>query len=265
MKNISIFLVTHGSSDRRSWLALQNLLTVARSQDLSNLSNLSIGEISGGCLEGQTLTLAQQLEEFAHQVIASGGTEIAILPLFLLEGVHVSEDIPAEVAIAQSKFANKLLFRTIPHLGTNPRISDVILQQFEKYSDQNLDTDVQEQPSRILVSHGSRRAIANHVIEGLANHSQAIAAYWGVEPKIETQIENLLSQGVNKIYILPYFLTEGAITEAIANKLKPYGDRAQIQLLSVPLSDEEIIKMSLELTLSLKWRFVRLTYRPLGG
>jgi sirohydrochlorin ferrochelatase len=245
MKNISIFFVTHGSSDRRSWLALQNLLTVARSQNLSDLSNLSIGDISGGCLEGQALSLAQQLEKFANQVIASGGTEIAIMPLFLLEGVHVSEDIPAEVAIAQSKFINKLLFRTIAHLGTSPQIPDLIFQQFEKYSDRN--TTVQEQPSRILVSHGSRRAIANHVVEGLAHHSQAITAYWGVEPKIEIQIDDLLSQGINKINVLPYFLTEGGITEAIANKLKPYGDRAQIQLLSVPLSDEQIIQMSLDL------------------
>jgi len=228
-------------------LALQNLLTVARSQNLSDLSNLSIGDISGGCLEGQALSLAQQLEKFAHQAIASGGTEIAIMPLFLLEGVHVSEDIPAEAAIAQSKFIDRLRFRTIAHLGTNSQIPDLILQQFEKYSDLDRDTDAQEQPSRILISHGSRRAIANHVVEDLANHSQAIAAYWGVEPKIKTQIDKLLSQGVSKINLLPYFLTEGGITEAIANKLKPYGDRAQIQLLSVPLSDEQIIRMSLEM------------------
>ena len=248
MNNISIFFVTHGSSDRRSSLALQNLLTIARSQkDEYDEYRNRYHHISGGCLEGQTLTLAQQLEEFANEVIAGGGTEIAILPLFLLEGVHVIEDIPAEVAIAQSKFIDKLLFRTIAHLGTNPQIPDLILQQFERYSNHDMDTDIQEQPSRILISHGSRRANANHVVEDLAQHSQAIAAYWGVEPKIETQIESLLSQGVSKINVLPYFLTEGATTEAIANKLETYRDRAQIQLLSVPLLDEQIVRISLQM------------------
>jgi hypothetical protein len=45
---------------------------------------------------------------------------------------------------------------------------------------------------------------------------------------------------------LPYFLTEGGITEAIARKLDVYRDRAQIQLLPVPLSDQQIIDISLE-------------------
>ena len=93
------------------------------------------------------------------------------------------------------------------------------------------------------MAHGSRREGANQVVENLANHSQAIAAYWGVEPKIETQIEMLLSQGFNTINVLPYFLTEGGLTEAIANKLKVFSDRAKIQQLPVPLSAETIIDL----------------------
>lgn len=248
MNNKAVFLVTHGSRDRRSWLALQNLLAVARSlQD--ECSEYGDRYISGGCLEGLDLSLAQQLSEFADEIIKEGIkegiqeciTEIVILPLFLLEGIHVSEDIPEQVEIAQNKFLGKLHFRTIAHLGTNPQIPDLLLQQFEKYTD----IDNAEKTARILVSHGSRLAIANHVVEELATHSQAIAAYWGVEPKIETQIENLLSQGINKINLLPYFLNEGGITETIANKLKPYSDRATMQMLPVPLSNEQIINLAL--------------------
>lgn len=235
MNATALFFVTHGSSDPRSWLGLQDLVAIARSQ-----SNLYI---SGGCLEGQPLTLAQQLEKFAHEIIAHGISAIAVLPLLLLEGVHVSEDIPAEVAIAQSKFQDRLRFQTIAHLGTHSQIPDLLLQQFEKYTD----APSQERPSRILVSHGSRRAEANHVVENLARSSQAIAAYWGIEPKIETQIEYLLAQNIYKINVLPYFLTEGGITEAIANKLKPYSDRAQIQQLPVPLSNEQLVSLALSM------------------
>ncbi|MFZ4728884.1 MAG: sirohydrochlorin chelatase [Pseudanabaena sp.] len=242
MKAAALFLVTHGSSDRRSWKALQNLVTVARSQ--------SDRYIGGGCLEGQELSLSQQLEQFAIEVIRVGISEIAILPLFLLEGVHVSDDIPEQVAIAQSNLPkmfpellpNKFVFRTMAHLGTAFQIPNILLQHFEKYTEHsNL-----EKQGRILMSHGSRRAEANQVVEDLATHSQAIAAYWGVEPKIETQIEHLISQGINKVTVLPYFLSEGGITEAIANKLKAYSDLIQIQQLPVPLLNEQIVDLALK-------------------
>jgi len=238
MNTTAIFLVTHGSRDPRSWQSLQDIVTTARSRHGQNF------HISGGCLEGQKLSLSQQLEIFASEAIQSEISEIVILPLFLLEGVHVSEDIPAEIAIAKSKsqgkLPEKLKFRVTAHLGTNPQIPSLLSQHFEKH-----ETGVQSS-ARIVMAHGSRRAGANQVIEDLANQSQAIAAYWGVEPKIETQIENLLSQGLNKINVLPYFLNEGGITEAIARKLEPYCDRAQIQQLPVPLSSEQIIDLALK-------------------
>ena len=238
MTAAALFFVTHGSSDRRSWLALQNLVTVARTH--------SDYPISGGCLEGQAQSLAQQLEQFADEVMPLVIKEIVILPLFLLAGVHVSEDIPHEVAIAQdnvqTKAQTKLIFRVTSHLGTNSQIPNLLLQHFQKYKN----TANPEKSGQILVSHGSRLSGANQVVEDLATHCQAIAAYWGVEPKIETQVENLLAAGINQINILPYFLTEGGITEAISKKLNLYGDRAQIQLLPVPLSDQQIIDISLE-------------------
>ena len=236
MNATALFFVTHGSKDPRSWLALQNLIAVARTKDKYNRL------ISGGCLEGQELSLSQQLEQFAIEVIAKGISEIVILPLFLLSGVHVSEDIPEEVAIAQNNLPDKFTLRTTAYLGTNLQIPSLLRQHFEKY----ITPPAAGQPSiegRILMAHGSRREGANQVVENLASHSQAIAAYWGVEPKIETQIELLLSQGVNTINVLPYFLTEGGITEAIANKLKVFSDRAKIQQLPVPLSAETIIDL----------------------
>jgi sirohydrochlorin cobaltochelatase len=242
MTAAALFFVTHGSSDRRSWLSLQNLVSLAQSR-----SDRLIG---GGCLEGQEITLAQQLEQFAIKAIAIGITEIEILPMLLLAGVHVSEDIPNEVAIAQSNLQSKLqedlIFRITPHLGTDSQIPNLLLQHFQKYKNQKYrNTENIEKQGQILVSHGSRRVDANQVVEDLATHCQAIAAYWGVEPKIETQIENLLAQGINQINVLPYFLTEGGITEAIARKLDLYRDRAQIQLLPVPLSDQKIVDIAI--------------------
>jgi len=258
MNATALFLVTHGSSDRRSWLALQNFVAVARSRKNKYGDDYDNRYISGGCLEGQELNLSQQLEQFATEVIPDRVSEIVILPLFLLEGVHVSEDIPEQVAIAESKLTDKLaekftaqfpdrsIFRIMPHVGTDKEIPSLLLQHFEKYSEKSEKSNSEPQ-GRILIAHGSRRLGANQVVEDLAMRSQAIAAYWGVEPKIETQVENLLAQGISKINVLPYFLTEGGITEAIANKLKPYRDHIQIQQLPVPLSNEQIVDLALKL------------------
>lgn len=255
MNATALFLVTHGSSDRRSWLALQNFVTIARSRKNKYGDDYDNRYISGGCLEGQELNLSQQLEQFATEVILDGVSEIVILPLFLLEGVHVSEDIPEQVAIAASKLTKKFpdkfsdrsddrsIFRITAHVGTDNQIPSLLLQHFEKYSDESS----LERQGRILIAHGSRRFGANQVVEDLATQSQAIAAYWGVEPKIETQIENFLAQGIRKINVLPYFLTEGGITEAITNKLKPYRDHIQIQQLPVPLSNEQTVDLALKL------------------
>lgn len=256
MNDAALFFVTHGSSDRRSWLALQHLITVARSQ----ITHLPPHQIGGGCLEGQELSLAQQLIQFGSEVMIGGISEIIILPLFLLEGVHVSEDIPTEIAIAKQelqaqfpKFSQGSILRTVAHLGTNSKIPNLLKQQFAQKFEQYQDCHTaNESPNygRILIAHGSRRAGANQVVENLAAPSQAIVAYWGVEPKIETQIENLIAQGIRHIDVLPYFLTEGGITEAIAKRIQVFSDRAQIQLLPVPLSSQQIIDLSLDLAYS---------------
>ncbi|ELS30402.1 MULTISPECIES: sirohydrochlorin chelatase [Pseudanabaena] len=258
----ALFLITHGSSDRRSWIALQDLIAVAKSR-IEHRDDWQSGDrqiadryISGGCLEGLELTLSQQLEGFATQAIQAGISEVVILPLFLLEGVHVSEDIPAEVAIAQNNLQERFIercsdftFRITPYLGTDPDIPKLISRQFEKYRTEiSHGVPTPAISGRILIAHGSRRAGANQVIEDLAKPSQAIAAYWGVEPKIETQIEKLLLQGIEQIQVLPYFLNEGGITEAISRRLQNYSDRAQIQLLPVPLSKEQIIDLA--------WKFI---------
>lgn len=239
----AVFFVTHGSSDRRSWLNLQNLVAIAQSPEYRT-KYPEIAIIGGGCLEGQAQTLSQQLEAFVQTfdtVTQSPISQLLIMPLFLLSGLHVSEDIPVEVAIADANLQTKLTescpkLAIAPHLGTDPQIPQLIAQRFA-----NVETDA----ARMLIAHGSRRPGANQVIEDLAHHARAIAAYWSVEPKIDVQIEKLIGQGYRKIYALPYFLTEGGITEAIAQKLDSYSDRLQIHQLPVPLSDHEIIDLAL--------------------
>ena len=66
------------------------------------------------------------------------------------------------------------------------------------------------------MSHGSRRTGGNAPVEAIATHLEAVPAYWSVAPDLATQVTHLVEQGCEAIDILPYFLFEGAITDAIA-------------------------------------------------
>jgi sirohydrochlorin cobaltochelatase len=221
------FLVTHGSRDPRSWAVLSELVTIAQHQTPSIL-------ISGGCLEGLPLSLAQQLQKFGQEAQDLGYQQIAIAPLFLIPGVHVTQDIPEQVAIAQQYFS-ALKFQVLPYLGTHPQIPHLIQSQFEQQGDH----------ARILIAHGSRREGANQPIETLAKSTGAIAAYWSVAPSLETQIEACQQKGFEQIAVMPYFLAPGAITEAIAAKILNYRHKIKMTLMSEPLTFEQITSLAI--------------------
>ncbi|MDX2256709.1 MAG: CbiX/SirB N-terminal domain-containing protein [Pseudanabaenaceae cyanobacterium bins.39] len=250
LPNTALFFVTHGSRDRRSWDSLQNILAVARSlHDAGALTELcpNIMAIGGGCLEGQATTLAQQIEQFAIAIKQQFSPalqieNILVIPLFLLAGVHVQEDIPAQITMATAKLAPQgIKLKVQPYLGANPHIPHIIAQKFTQAI-----TPDSPHTARLLVAHGSRHTGGNDTILRIAEQSQAIVAYWGIEPKIDTQITNLISQGYRKICILPYFLTQGGITEAIEQKAAIYQGQISIEHLGVPLSEQTIIKLSLD-------------------
>jgi sirohydrochlorin ferrochelatase len=246
------FLVTHGSKDLHSWLALQESIECANA-----LSDVVVG---GGCLEGQAFTLAQQLQHFCEELCEQSDTDnlnVAIVPLFLLSGVHVMQDIPNEVAIAQQKSIDSIdrqdrsiALKIVPHLGTHPQIPALLqfrleaqveaLKQHPKHPNQN-------NIGFILLSHGSRRLEALQDVEAIAQQLGAVAAYWSVPPDLDTQIEQLIAQGKESIIILPYLLATGGILTAIAQRTSLYADRILIDIAPIPLSAAQIADLAIDL------------------
>jgi len=69
-----------------------------------------------------------RLKEFG--VSALGGYNcFQVVPLFLLLGVHVIEDIPTEVAIAQQALGQEVKIDLRPYLGTHPGLSCLLANQ----------------------------------------------------------------------------------------------------------------------------------------
>ena len=166
------------------------------------------------------LELAQQplhvqISDFARNC-TDGITRIAILPLFLIPGVHVMEDIPAEVEIAAQEIANSVSAQSyqrveltvLPFLGEDPDFANLFAQNRSCLPSQT-----------IILAHGSRRAGGNAIVEHLASSVNLTAAYWSVAPSLTDRVAELVATGATEIGILPYFLFAGGITDAIAQSV----------------------------------------------
>ncbi|WP_206603122.1 sirohydrochlorin chelatase [Leptolyngbya ohadii] len=198
-------LVTHGSRDPRPEIALDHLVKLMSDRS----PNYLIGTAQ---LELAPEPLHQQILRFAQLAIDRGKTRLQILPLFLLAGVHVMEDIPAEVALARSKQLD-LAIEILPHTGQHPDFWKLLINPVDEIG-------TSPHAGKILLAHGSRREGANQPIVQIAAQLRAMPAFWSVEPNLETQATNLIRQGCQEICVLPYFLFEGGITDAIEQQVQ---------------------------------------------
>lgn len=216
-------LVSHGSRDPRPAIAMEQLAELVRKKAQSNLVEgnyqeniVSSGVASPRCetlvgtayLELNPEPLHQQIRKFAAFAIAQGCDRLKILPLFLLPGVHVMEDIPAQLALAQQALGQDIMIDLQPYLGSHAGLGNLLLKQ--------LATTTAE--GKILLAHGSRRPQSPSSVEALAATLGALAAYWAVRPSLESRVQELVNAGYGKIAIVPYFLFAGGITDAIAHR-----------------------------------------------
>lgn len=256
-------LVSHGSRDNRAKLALwqltqlvrwqlktnviltqenyleQQLHNLAREKTVATISQAQWPIVSSACLELTTLALHEQIIQFSREVTRAGCQQIEILPLFLLSGVHVREDIPAEIFKAQQVLGATVNLQLRPYLGSRVGMLELLSQQFAQMPSDG----------RILLVHGSRMPGSNQLTEVLAAQLKAIPAYWSVFPSLAEQVETLLRSGQNKIAILPYFLFSGKITEAIATQVQQLQQTfSKVELiLGQPLGPtKELAKLILE-------------------
>jgi len=235
--NFCYFLVTHGSRNPSAVEFLQNIVNLAQAKSLSL--------VGGGLLEGQELSLSQQLSNFGKIARSHGYSQVLVLPVFLLAGIHVYADIPEQIAIAQTDLSD-LEIKIAPHFGTYPEITPLLKSKF-------LFKSQERSPAKILLAHGSRRLETTHYLENLAQDLKAIPAYWAIAPNLETQIEHLIKLGQTEMTILPYFLATGGIIEAVESKISQYSQYStQINLLELPFTPEAIatlvIKFAREFT-----------------
>ncbi|NET73241.1 MAG: sirohydrochlorin chelatase [Sphaerospermopsis sp. SIO1G2] len=197
-------LVSHGSRDPRPEIAIQQLATLIKQKLPSN--NL----LGTATLELNTQPLHQQIQNFAKTALTSGCKTLKIIPLFLLPGVHVMSDLPAEVKLAQTELHQDIIIELQPYLGSHHNLEKLLTQILIPIHAETI----------IVLAHGSRRPGSAQPVETIAQKLGGVAAYWSVSPSLEQKVQELVNAGYEKIGILPYFLFPGGITDAIANSIE---------------------------------------------
>lgn len=199
--------------------------------------------IGTATLEANDLSLSQQIEAFAEAALPQGIHQIVIVPLFLLAGIHVKEDLPQEIADARAKLPPRMRLVCTPYLGSQGR--------FKRYVTQRLANTEAERC--VLLAHGSRRAAGNRTIRQLGTVLNADVAFWSVSPDLETQVYDMMQRGYQRIAIAPYFLFPGGITDAITRQTEELAERfpkLSLRLLSPVGASADLSEVVAELALS---------------
>ena len=173
---------------------------------MTTVNSAQVPLIEVAALELATLSLSESLIEFAQKAYDRGLKQVKVIPLFLAPGVHVTEDIPAEIASATEQIDNRVKIKLSPYLGKYSEILPLLAHKFDQLSGQG----------RILIAHGSRLPGVADYYHSLKKQLKAEIAYWSTTPSLFEQVEVQIAAGWQKIAILPYFLFPGKITEAIA-------------------------------------------------
>lgn len=206
----------------------KEIRTVTRQQDSENWSGTRLLVrsrlpvqpmepiiVGTAVLELGPLSLSQQIFEFARRVRATGINQVVLVPLFLMKGRHVMEDIPQEVAEARQLLGSSMQLRLCPAVGSHKTMPTLLADKLSTMPPKG----------RLLVSHGSRRQKGNRAIDALARSLGTTVAYWSTPPNLETQVINLMQQGCQTITILPYFLFAGGITDAVTHQTEELAER----------------------------------------
>ena len=72
----------------------------------------------------------QNLEAGIEQLVKNGATDIKVVPMFLFDGIHVTEDIPKELEEIKGKHPGVSIKMT-GHLGDDDLIADIIVERLK--------------------------------------------------------------------------------------------------------------------------------------
>ena len=205
--------MSHGSRDRRAGSQFQQFAIACRQA-------LHPQPVVGGQLELAATSLAQQLvESFAgSQASISQATvaEAIVVPVMMASGVHVREDIPAEIAKARRYFP-QVKVRVTPALGQAVQLLEILRSHCAAAPTCD---------ALVLWGHGSRRSTFARDFDSTCASLSAeidrpvVAAYGKQQPDLTQQVGQLYRQGHRKIGILTCLLFQGWLSDRLLDSAR---------------------------------------------
>lgn len=74
----------------------------------------------------------QSLEEAIEKIIKNGAMKIIVAPVFISNGMHMQNDIPAMIEQLKAKY--RVEIKCAGHLGADPRIGEIIADRIREVS-----------------------------------------------------------------------------------------------------------------------------------
>ena len=112
----SLLVIAHGSRLEISNNEVKDLVNSLKPQLESQFD-----KIQAAFLELCEPSIANAIDD----LVLAGFTEITVMPYFLNQGRHVSEDVPHELDVKQSQYPN-LSINLLPYFGSSNEITNML-------------------------------------------------------------------------------------------------------------------------------------------
>lgn len=203
----AVLYIGHGSQSHRSNEQFYSFIDKVRP-----LVNVSIQEI--GFLE----CTSPSIEEAVAACVSKGASEIYVVPVLLLAGIHSKVDIPNEIANEQKHYLD-VRFYYGKVIGPDVLIAEILAERawehgFNKAADK---------AAVLLIGHGSRASESELQLTELAQLLSKVLKSPHIfpcylkqsSPSYKDEIRRVANLGYDKIYTIPHLLFTGIFTKRI--------------------------------------------------
>ncbi|PLR79680.1 hypothetical protein CVD25_18870 [Bacillus canaveralius] len=157
-----------------------------------------------------------------ENVIRQGATEVTVIPVLLLPGIHANSGIPQEIARARAIYP-EIVFKCGEAIGVDPIIIDILK---DRLASKMYAHDGNE--AVLLVSHGSPDPVAAVEMEAISCFlgeelgTKSLVGYLINPPYFLEKLAELHEQSFQKVYIIPYLLFGGRFQSEVEERIAAF-------------------------------------------
>ncbi|UOQ44364.1 sirohydrochlorin chelatase [Halobacillus salinarum] len=200
----------------------------AAKQEALKFIDLLKHQVDAPLQEGCFLEIAEpNIHTAVEKLAAEGATNIAVVPLLLLDAGHYYKDIPAELNEIKAEYPN-LTFTYGKPLGVQDRLVDILAERMKEAKE-----PIHENARILLVGRGSRNPKTRRDMEEIGERLKAktnishldICFLAALKPSFEQALAQLEKVDSQQVFIVPYLWFTGVLIQSMRKKVDELGER----------------------------------------